>query len=176
MARHVVVMGVSGTGKSTVAAALADRLGWVVADADDFHPRASRDRMTAGTPLTDVERLPWLQDLAAWMAAHRERGVSTVLGCSALRRTYRDVLRAGAPDLYLVHLDGDRETIRARLVARAGHFMPASLLDSQLDTLEPLQRDEKGVVLDLRAPLEQLVDDAAAALAAGWPPSPREPG
>ncbi|WP_299446326.1 gluconokinase [uncultured Phycicoccus sp.] len=156
--RHVVVMGVSGSGKSTVARGVAEALGVVFADADDFHPSANVAKMTAGTPLTDVDRGPWLEDLAAWMAEQAGRGRSTVLACSALRRSYRDVLRHGPPSVQFVHLDGPAEVIAARLSGRSEHFMPRSLLESQIAAVEPLEPDEDGVVLDVRLDPGTLVE------------------
>lgn len=158
--RHVVVMGVSGSGKSTVAEGLAAVLGWPFAEADKFHPPANVAAMRSGRPLTDDDRRQWLADLAAWTAAQEAGGRSSVMGCSALRRAHRDVLRSGAPDVVFVHLDGPADVIRSRVVARTGHFMPASLLDSQLATLEPLGADERGVVLDVRADPDALVEQA----------------
>jgi len=165
--RHVVVIGVSGSGKTTVARAIAERTGLVFGEADDFHSSANVAKMSAGIALTDEDRLPWLRSLAAWMAEQATAGRSTVLACSALKRSYRDVLRAGPPNLGLVLLDGPAEVIRERMVSRHGHFMPASLLGSQLDTLEPLEPDEGGVVLDLRLAPDRLADDAIAALGLG---------
>lgn len=157
--RHIVVMGVSGCGKSTVAQGIADRLGLVMGEADEFHPQANIDKMTAGTPLTDEDRWPWLRDLSAWMAAQAQEGRSTVVACSALRRAYRDVLREGPPSLILVHLAGPMEVIAQRMAARE-HFMPPSLLQSQFDTLEALEADQGGIVLDLGRPADDLIDEA----------------
>lgn len=162
--RHVVVMGVSGCGKSTVAEGLAAVLGWPLAEADRFHPAANVAAMRSGRPLTDDDRRPWLADLAAWIAAEEACGRSSVMACSALRRAHRDVLRSGAPDVVFVHLDGPVEAIRSRMAVRTGHFMPASLLDSQVATLEPLAADERGVVLDVRADPDVLVEQVLARL------------
>lgn len=151
----VVVMGVSGSGKSTVGVALARRLGVAFADADDLHPRANIAKMTAGVPLDDADRWPWLDLVGGWLAEHDREG--GVVSCSALRRSYRDRLRRHAPRSRFVHLDGPREVIARRQADRAGHFMPASLLDSQLATLEPLGPDEDGVVLDLGQGVDALV-------------------
>lgn len=166
-ARHVVVMGVSGSGKTTVAHGIADATGFEFAEADAFHSPENIARMERGIPLTDADRWPWLTALAEWMAARDAAGVSTIITCSALRRSYRDVLRTGPPSVAFVHLDGPADVIRERLSGREGHFMPSSLLQSQIDTLEPLDPDESGVVLDLRKSPDGLVDDAVAWLAGG---------
>jgi gluconokinase len=158
--RHVVVMGVSGCGKTTVAHGISAATGLLFAEADDFHSRANVEKMRAGIPLDDEDRWPWLRDLAGWMAERAEEGRSTVIACSALRRVYRDRLAEGPLSLDFVHLDGPPDVIRARLASREGHYMPASLLDSQLATLEPLQVDERGVVLDVSLPPDQLVSMA----------------
>jgi carbohydrate kinase (thermoresistant glucokinase family) len=150
-------MGVAGTGKSTVAAALAARLGWTFADGDDFHSRASVARMRAGVPLTDADRWPWLDAIAAWTAQQDAGGHATVVACSALRRTYRDRLRSASASTVFVHLDGDPALLARRIGARTEHFMPAALLPSQLATLEPLQADEAGLVVDVDAPVETIV-------------------
>jgi gluconokinase len=161
--RHVVVMGVSGCGKTTVAQGIAAKTGWTFAEADSFHSPEKVAKMAAGTPLTDEDREPWLRDLASWMGKRAAAGESTVIACSALRRGYRDVLRSGPPhEVDFVHLDGPVDVVAQRLAARSGHYMPASLLASQVDTLEPLEPDEGGLVLDLRAAPEALVDDAVA--------------
>ncbi|WP_229401354.1 gluconokinase [Micromonospora okii] len=158
--RHVVVMGVSGAGKTTVARGIAARTGLVFAEADEFHSPASVARMRGGVPLDDAARLPWLRDLAGWMAARGAEGVSTVLACSALKRSYRDVLRQGPPSVEFVHLDGPAEVIRERLAGRAGHYMPASLLESQLATLERHRPDESVLVLDVSLTPDELVSAA----------------
>ena len=144
----VVVMGVSGSGKSTVGAALAQRLQVPFMDADDLHPPGNVTKMTAGQPLTDDDRCPWLDKIGEWLAAHSDGGV---MSCSALKRKYRDQLRAHCADVEFLHLDGTPELIRGRVADRTGHFMPAELLRSQFDDLEPLGSDERGVVVDLRA-------------------------
>jgi gluconokinase len=159
-ARPIVVMGVSGSGKSTVGAALAQRLRVPFADADDFHPPANVAKMTAGQALDDTDRLQWLEAIGEWLAAHPE-GVMT---CSALKRSYRDLLRRHSPDAEFVHLHGDRDVITRRQATRPGHFMPASLLDSQFATLEPLGDDERGFVVDVDQPVDQIVEAAAARL------------
>ncbi|PZG01129.1 gluconokinase [Micromonospora deserti] len=159
--RHVVVMGVSGAGKTTVAREISSLTGLTFAEADEFHPASNVARMRAGVPLDDAARWPWLRDLARWMADRAAEGVSTVLACSALKRSYRDVLRQGPPAVDFVHLDGPAEVIRDRMARRAGHYMPASLLESQLATLERHQPDESVLVLDVSLTPEQL---AAAAI------------
>ncbi|WP_229427268.1 gluconokinase [Massilia atriviolacea] len=144
-----VVMGVSGCGKSTVGQALAQELAVPFVEGDQFHPPANVAKMSAGTPLDDADRAGWLLALQARIAAARARGTGLVLSCSALKRRYRDLLREGDPALRFAHLDGPRELIAARMQARAGHYMPPSLLESQLRDLEPLQADEAGVLLDI---------------------------
>jgi len=159
----ITVMGVSGSGKTTVGAALAQRLRVPFADGDDFHPPANVARMAAGIPLTDADRAPWLQTLAGWLREHD--AVGGVISCSALRRDYRDVLREGVGRTVFVHLDGSPEVVARRVEGRPGHFMPASLVRSQFATLEPLTPDERGLALDLDQPVDALVDAAAHALA-----------
>ncbi len=144
-ARVLVVMGVSGSGKSTVAATVADRLGWEFAEGDAMHPRANVDKMRAGTPLTDEDRWPWLDVVADWIRDHLDSGRPGVVTCSALKRSYRDVLRA--PGVVFVHVAGDGALIAARMSARSGHFMPTSLLDSQLATLEAPDSDEAHITV-----------------------------
>lgn len=151
----VVVMGVSGSGKTTIGAALAQRLRVPFADADDFHPQANIDKMSAGIPLTDDDRAPWLATIAAWLREHATSG--GVTSCSALKRSYRDVLAAAAPQVFFVHLHGDPEVIAARVAGRPGHFMPAALVESQFATLEPLEPGERGAVLDVDQPVDDLV-------------------
>ncbi|MBF4163852.1 gluconokinase [Nocardioides sp. CBS4Y-1] len=155
-------MGVSGSGKSVVGAALAGRLGVAFEDADDLHPRSNVEKMSRGVPLDDHDRMPWLETIGAWLAAHPTGGV---MSCSALKRSYRDVLRRQAPDTTFLHLDGEREVIARRQASRPGHFMPPSLLDSQFAVLEPLADDEPGVVVDVARPVDAIVDELSAALA-----------
>ncbi|NJC70524.1 gluconokinase [Planosporangium thailandense] len=162
--RHIVVMGVSGSGKTTVAKEIGRLTALAFAEADEFHSADNVAMMRAGVPLDDADRWPWLRALATWMAARAGEGVSTVLACSALKRSYRDVLRLGAPDTEFVHLDGPVEVIRERLATRAGHYMPASLLDSQVAILEPLQADESGLVLDASLTPAELVSAAVSKL------------
>ncbi|MDO3647963.1 gluconokinase [Nocardia mangyaensis] len=154
----IVVMGVSGCGKSTIGVLIAERLGLPYAEGDDFHPTANIQKMAAGIPLTDEDRAPWLDIVAAWLGDHRVSG--GVVACSALRRAYRDRLRAGAPEAYFVHLAAGRDELLRRMAGRHGHFMPTILLDSQLATLEPLEPDEPGVTLDALASPGVLVHEA----------------
>jgi gluconokinase len=163
-AGHVVVMGVSGCGKTTVGEGLAAALGWPFVEGDRFHLPASVAKMSAGVPLEDADRWPWLEKLAAILAAHEAGGRSSVLACSALKRAYRDVLRTGAPGVRFLHLHGDRAVLQARLDARKGHFFPAGLLASQYAALEPLAPDEDGVVVDVDQPVEAQVAEALRGL------------
>jgi len=158
LADPVVVMGVSGSGKSTVGRLLAARLGVPFVEGDDLHPEASVAKMAAGIPLDDADRAPWLDAVAA------ELDRPVVVSCSALRRSYRDRLRRAAPGLRLLYLRGPRELLASRLAHRSGHFMPVSLLESQLATLEEPAPDERAVVLDVEATPAELVAAAAEAL------------
>ena len=139
----VIVAGVSGSGKTTVGALLADRLGWPFTDGDDLHPAANVAKMRAGIPLADADRLPWLRAIAAWMDERIARGDDAVVACSALKRSYRDLLLDGRPAARMVFLAPDREVLARRLAARHGHFFPGQLLGSQFDTLEPPAPDER---------------------------------
>lgn len=158
----VVVMGVSGTGKSTVGELLADALGVPYAEADDFHSEANIAKMSAGVPLDDDDRRPWLDAIGAW--AHDHAAGGGVVSCSALKRVYRERLRAAAPGLFFLHLTGERELIAERMKTRKGHFMKAGLLESQLATLEPLAPEENGVALDIVPEPRVIVDQALAVL------------
>ena len=160
---RVVVMGVSGCGKSTVGWLLARLLDVPFVDADGLHPAANVARMAAGTPLTDQDRWPWLRVVGGELA--RTSG-GAVVACSALRRAYRDVLRESAPGTVFVHLTGSREQLATRMAARLDHFMPPSLLDTQLAALEPLGPDEAGITLDVAAAPDRIAADAAAWLRA----------
>jgi gluconokinase len=162
---HVIVMGVSGSGKTTVGQALASSLGFEFIEADAFHPAANIERMTAGIPLTDEDREPWLAALVDVVRERHDRGIGTVLACSALRRAYRDRLRTAVPqeESFVVALETDDRTLRTRLQTRRGHYMPASLLASQLATLELLEPDERGVRLDAGLTLQDVVSSAEAA-------------
>ena len=150
----VVVMGVSGSGKSTVGAALAGRMRVPFEDADDLHPSANIAKMSRGEPLDDDDRWPWLELIGMWLVNHADGGV---IACSALKRKYRDQLRGHLSAVEFLLLQGDREVIERRQAARAGHFMPSSLMTSQLSTLEPLAPDERGVVLDVDQSVDEIV-------------------
>lgn len=163
---HVVVMGVSGSGKTTVASILADRLGWDMAEADEFHPQANIKKMQAGIPLNDDDRWPWLERLREWMTQEENRQASTVVACSALKHSYRDVLRRGTAPVIFIHLDGDRGLLEHRLTVRTNHFMPPSLLDSQYETLEPLASDELGSVVDIAGSPAEIATMAEATVRA----------
>jgi gluconokinase len=161
-ARAWVVMGVSGCGKSEIGARLAEALGADFIEGDRFHPAANVRKMSAGIALDDADREGWLRQLAGELARACAAGRGVVLSCSALKRAYRDTLRSSGCALAFVHLSGKRKTLAARMGARAGHFMPLSLLDSQLRDLEPLQPDEDGIVLDIEEAPEALVGHALA--------------
>jgi gluconokinase len=161
---QIVVMGVAGSGKTTVASDLARRLGCDSADADQFHPPANVAKMAAGVPLDDADRRPWLDAIAAWVGARESAGRTAVVTCSALRRAYRDVLRAASPHVRFVHLTAPPELLAERLRQRRGHFMPASLLPSQLATLEPLGPDEAGLTVDTVRSLRETADQVLRAL------------
>jgi gluconokinase len=158
----VVVMGVAGTGKTTVGPLVAERLGVPYAEGDDFHPEANIAKMSAGVPLDDTDRWPWLDAIGRW--AHGREGLGGVVSSSALKRSYRDRLRSAAPGIVFLHLTGDRALIEGRMAARTGHFMPAALLDSQFATLQPLGEDEAGVAVDVAGGPEDIADRAVIAL------------
>jgi gluconokinase len=153
----VVVMGVAGSGKSTIAAALAARLGWVYADGDSFHPPANVAKMTAGQPLDDTDREPWLRAIAAWIDERATAGETGVVACSALKRAYRDILRSATGPVRIVYLAGQGGLIKDRMARRAGHFMPTSLLESQFRTLEPPTPDEHAITVDIAGAPEAIV-------------------
>lgn len=158
----VVIMGVSGSGKSTIGAPLADRLGVPFVDGDDLHPKSNVEKMAAGHPLTDEDRWPWLAKVGQALAD--AEGTGLVVACSALKRSYRDAILSEEPRAVFLHLTAPREVIADRLSHRGGHFMPTSLLDSQLDTLEPLHDDEPGAAVTVTGGVDAIIDDAVATL------------
>jgi gluconokinase len=160
----IVVMGVSGSGKTTVAKGIASAMGWEFAEGDDMHPKASVAKMASGLPLTDEDRWPWLRLMGDWISAKQSRGESAVVTCSALRRAYRDLLREGRPAVRFCHISAGTGVIEERMERRQGHYMPASLLPSQLATLEPLEEDEPGVVVSNEGSPAEVLDRAMRAL------------
>lgn len=174
MSTCLMVMGVSGAGKSTVARLLAARLGWPVAEADDFHPEANIAKMASGVPLDDADRAPWLSAIRDWIDEQADAGRGAVVTCSALKRRYRDTLRGSSARVRFVHLDGSRDVIAGRLTARAGHFMPPSLLESQFDALEPLETDEDGITVDVSDSPQRIVEAVLALLRAPEDPAPAQ--
>ena len=157
----LVVMGVAGSGKSSLAALLAQRLGWPLQEGDVLHPQANVDKMAAGQPLNDADREPWLRLVAAWIDARIAAGAPGIVTCSALKRAYRDVLRREG--VRFVHLTGERHLLEQRMQERSGHFMPPSLLDSQLATLEAPGQDEDAIIVDIA-----LAPEAQAAAVLTW--------
>jgi gluconokinase len=158
----LVIMGVSGSGKSTVAGLLAARLGWDLQEGDDLHPTANIAKMAAGTPLTDEDRWPWLDRVAEWISARVAAGRPGIITCSALKREYRDRLRGDhvvGDHVVFVHLAGSRDTISRRLSARRDHFMPGGLLDSQRSALQPPDPDEKVITADVSGPAAAVVSE-----------------
>lgn len=162
-ARHIVVMGVSSTGKTTIGRAVADRIGGVFVEGDDYHPRANIEKMASGVPLDDDDRRPWLAALAQRIREIDAEGAVSVTACSALRRLYRDWLREGHEDLFFLHLHADYDVLLERMQKRE-HFMPPALLQSQFDTLEMLEDDERGAVIDDSQSREEVIEDSSAAL------------
>ncbi len=160
----VVVTGVSGSGKTTVGKGIADAMGWEYAEGDDFHSKANLAKMSSGTPLTDEDRWPWLRAIGTWLDDHERQGDSAVVTCSALRRVYRDLLRKERPDVRFCHVEATADLIRTRLARREGHYMPPSLLPSQLATLEPLAADEPGVVVSVVGTPQEILPRALLAL------------
>ncbi|MEU2824580.1 gluconokinase [Streptomyces sp. 35M1] len=158
----VVVMGVSGSGKTTVGQSLAEALGVLFAEADDFHPPENLAKMRAGIALSDEDRRPWLDVIAGWLRENAP--VGGVVTCSALKRSYRDRLVSAAPRVFFVHLDGPAELIAERMAARRGHFMPLALLRSQLDALEPLTDKERGAIVPITGTVEETTYSALAAV------------
>ena len=160
----IVVMGVAGSGKTTVGAMLAERLAWDFRDADSFHPPANIEKMRAGRPLSDADRWPWLDAIAAWIEERRRNGAHGVVTCSALKRAYRDRLRDGRADIRFVHLDGDIALISARMAKRRRHFMPVSLLESQFAALERPVDEPDALILPVDRPPEAIVEAVLAGL------------
>ncbi len=156
-----VVMGVSGSGKTTVASLLADTFGWAFQEGDKLHPPANVEKMSRGTPLTDADRLPWLRKIAEVIDGWRAQGQSGVVTCSALKRSYRDIIAGDRPDVRLIYLKGSPDLIRRRMAQRHGHFMPSSLLDSQFSILEEPSPDENAIVVDIGRPPEQIAGEIA---------------
>lgn len=172
--RQVVVMGVSGVGKSTVAKGISLTLGWTYAEGDAFHSRANVAKMASGHSLTDDDRWPWLASIGDWMSGEIAEGHSSVITCSALRRRYRDVLREGRPEVVFCHLVAGEDLVADRLAHRQSHFMPGSLLHSQYETLEPLEPDEPGVVVPVDGTAAEVLARSLDAL--GITPPPVEGG
>ena len=163
-AQVLVLMGVSGCGKTTVGALLAGRLGWSTAEADDFHPPANIAKMRGGVPLDDADRLPWLEAIAAQIDRWRSEGTRGVITCSALKHRYRDIIVGHRPEVRLVFLKGERELIADRLAARLGHFMPPTLLESQFAALEEPTPEERPIVVPIQEPPQRLAERIIAAL------------
>jgi carbohydrate kinase (thermoresistant glucokinase family) len=163
-AKVLVVMGVSGSGKSTIASMLAQRLHWIYEDGDWFHPKSNLEKMHHGEPLNDADRLPWLHAIAEWIDATRRVGGHGIVACSALKRAYRDILIGDRRDVRLVFLKGDRDVVARRIAARADHFMPAALLDSQFNTLEEPQADETPIVVSIVPHPRDIVETIVAQL------------
>jgi gluconokinase len=163
----LIVMGVSGSGKSTIAGRLAERLHWTCEDGDRFHPESNVEKMSAGHPLTDEDRRPWLQAIADEIDRVCHAGERAVFACSALKRSYRDILVHGRDDVRIIYLKGSFELIAKRLALRTGHFMPPALLESQFKTLEPPGADEDAIVADIAPPVEEIIDHIVAQLAPG---------
>jgi len=155
----LVVIGVSGCGKTTVAALLAGRCGWSFEEGDALHPQSNVDKMRAGHPLTDEDRWPWLEKVASWIEGQLDAGRSGIITCSALKRSYRDILNRRGSGVVFVYLAGDKELIAARLAVRRGHFMPPSLLESQFETLEEPQADEPAVRVDIGPSPQEVVQN-----------------
>jgi gluconokinase len=160
----IIVMGVSGAGKTTIAAMLAMRLGWTYEDADWFHPPANVEKMHSGKPLTDEDRWPWLRAIAEFISRTQREGGHAVIACSALKRAYRDVLIGGRRDVRLVYLRGEPDLIARRMALRHGHFMPPSLLESQFATLEEPDEDENAIVVSIEPRPREIVESIVATL------------
>ena len=162
----VVVMGVSGSGKTTIGTLVAHELGVEFTDGDSLHPLENVEKMAAGTPLEDEDRWPWLEVVGRTLHEHGERREGLVVACSALKRSYRERIRSQAPSALFLHLDGTLEVLTRRIEGRSGHFMPATLLQSQIDTLEPLAQEEGGYVLNIDQPVPDMVREAVTRLRA----------
>jgi len=160
----VLVMGVSGSGKTTLGKGIAEHLHWRFQEGDELHPRSNVEKMSRGEPLTDEDRWPWLEAIGRWLDARADAGESAVLTCSALRRTYRDRIRSGRPGVRFCHVIASAEAIRERLERRRGHYMPASLLPSQLLTLQALEEDEPGVTVSAEGDPADVLAEALRAL------------
>ena len=169
----LVVMGVSGSGKTTVATLLAERLGWPFAEGDDFHPPANVAKMHGGTPLTDADRMPWLQAIAGWIDVRRAASSGGIVSCSALKRTYRNILIGERRDVRLIYVRGSHALIGARIAARHDHFMPANLLQSQFDTLEEPAADERPIIADAALTPAGMVEQVLAVLTTSESPVSR---
>lgn len=156
--QHLVIMGVSGSGKTTIANMLSKRLGWIAAEADEFHPAVNIAKMSSGTALDDDDRWPWLYAIRDWMGTQAGNGRCTIVTCSALKRSYRNILAQAPGRVTFVHLDGSGDLLAERMKTRSGHFMPPSLLPSQLSTLEPLSSDEDGLRLDISSAPGEIVN------------------
>lgn len=166
MATPLIVMGVQGCGKSTIGQMLADATGQPFYDGDDLHSQANKEKMAAGIPLTDQDRQPWLESIAQLIAEQHAQGRSAIVGCSALKRQYRDTLRSGVAGTEFVHLAGSFEVLSARVQARSHEYMPTTLLESQFATLEQLERDEAGVVVSVELSPQEIVNQVLAHLGA----------
>ncbi|MCH1882373.1 gluconokinase [Agrococcus sp. ARC_14] len=173
----MIIMGVQGSGKSTIGSALAERLNIDFIDGDDLHPKANKDKMASGTPLTDEDRVPWLKIIGQTIADGSAKGRVTIVACSALKRWYRELLRSSDASLVFVHLVGDKDLLADRLAHRDHEYMPSTLLDSQIDTLEPLAEWERGIAISIEQPPAAIVDEVTRILmgrAAGRPVEPSE--
>jgi carbohydrate kinase (thermoresistant glucokinase family) len=153
----LIIMGVSGCGKTTIAERLAPKLGWAYRDGDEFHPRSNVEKMHSGIPLTDDDRWPWLDAIAAWIDEKRKAGEHAIVTCSALKKSYRDILIGPRQDVGLIYLKGDEELIAARLAKRHGHFMPKDLLHSQFQTLEEPGPDERPITVSIAPAPDEIV-------------------
>lgn len=164
MAKPLIIMGVQGCGKSTIGKMLADATGEPFFDGDDLHSAGNKEKMAAGIPLTDQDRQPWLETIAQLIADQRGQGRHAIVGCSALKRQYRDTLRSGVADTEFVHLAGSFEVLSARVQARSHEYMPTTLLESQFATLEALESDEAGIVVSIESSPQEIVDQVLAHL------------